>query len=138
VQWFRVPEEYRIELPGNQWLLVKKHLTAGESREIMAHMMKRAFAGQPAEVEPKMVQVAQCVVYLIDWSLPDAAGRPVVIREQPVDVVIAALNNMDEDAFEIVRIAIDAHAKAMKAEREHEKKASSGAPEPSPTSASVA
>jgi hypothetical protein len=138
VQWYRVPEEMRLELPGDQWLLVKKYLTAGEERDIMAHMMKRMVAGQAAEMDPRMVQVAQVVAYLIDWSLPDAAGRPVVIREQPYDQVLDALNNMDSGAFKIINDAIDAHAKAMAAEREYEKKVSSGATAPSPTSASVA
>jgi hypothetical protein len=138
MQWYRVPEDHRIELPGNQWLLVKKHLTAGEERDIMAHMMKRFLAGQPAELDPHQVQIAQCVVYLIDWSIPDAAGKPVVIRDQPYDVVAAALNNMQSDAFAIIREAIEAHAAAMLAERDYEKKVQPGAPVPSPTSASAA
>jgi hypothetical protein len=137
VQWYRVPEEHRIELPGDNWMLVRKFLTAGEERDIMAHMMKRMVAGQAAEMDPRQIQVAQCVVYLIDWSITDVAGRLVVIREQPYDIVAAALNNMDSAAFEIIRIAIDAHAKAMAAEQDYEKKVPTGDSAPSSTSVSV-
>ena len=96
----------------------------------MAHMMKRFVAGQPAELDPHQIQIAQCIVYLIDWSIPDAAGRPVVIRDQPYDVVAAALNNMQSDAFAIIREAIEAHAAAMAAERDHEKKVRLAQPYP--------
>jgi len=137
MQWYRVPEDHRIELPGGQWLLVKKYLTAGEEREVMAHMLKRVIAGQAMELDPRHIQVAQCIAYLIDWSIPDAAGHPVVIRDRPYDVVAAALNNMQSAAFQIIREAIEAHAAAMAAELEYEKNAA-GASAPSPTSASVA
>jgi hypothetical protein len=133
MQWYRVPEDHRIELPGGNWMLVKKYLTAGEERDIMAHMLKRMVAGKEAELDPHQIQVAQIVVYLIDWSITDAAGKPVVVRDQPYDGVAAALNNMHSAAFAVIREAIEAHVAAMAAELDYEKKSA-----PSPTSASVA
>jgi hypothetical protein len=56
----------------------------------------------------------------VDWSLTDEAGKVVVIRDQPLAVLEAALDALDQASFAEIRQAIEAHETAMAQEREAE------------------
>jgi hypothetical protein len=136
---YRAPEEHRLELSGGDYLIVRKHLTAGEARDIQTKIMKVVTTtGKPElVVDPAQVNLSEMVIYLLDWSITKG-GKKVEILDQPYDVVAAALLNQDPESFEEIRDAIDAHDKAMKAEREFQKKMRSGETAPSSTSGSAA
>jgi len=79
--------------------------------------------------------------FLVDWSLRDDTGKPVVIREQPIEVVEAALDALDPESFAEIKGAIEAHEIAMAAERAQEKNGQGGVielPAISPSPESVA
>ena len=73
----------------------------------------------------------------MDWSILDVNGNPIVLRGQPVDFIIAALQNQTPESAAEILEAIQVHDAAMKAEREREKKRPAGASVPSPTSTSA-
>lgn len=137
---FRKPDTHRIDLTDGDWLLVKKHLTAGDERGAFAKVIKGgSFAtGDRPQVDPTHLGIAQVASYLLDWSLTDADDKPIRIRDQGYDFVAAALNAMDPESLREIIDAIQAHDAAMTAEREHEKKTRGGSPAPDPTSTSVA
>ena len=81
-------------------MLIKKQLTAGEQREIFARMIKPMHAsvsgaatpnggGDHLEIDTLQTGLSRVLAYLVDWSLVDGDGKPVVIRHQPIDVVTA-------------------------------------------------
>ena len=109
----RRPETVRLELTQGDWLIVKKHLTAGETRAVFARMMRESGDA----IDPVRVGLSRIVGYLLDWSFQDADGKPLVIRDQPENVVVSMLNNIDPDAFTEVLKAIDTHDAAMEVER---------------------
>jgi hypothetical protein len=115
----RRPETVRLELPQGDWLLVKKHLTAGELRGVFAGMMR----ADGEAIDRVKVGLSKIVGYLLDWSFEDFDGKPIVIRDQPENVVVSALNGIDTDAYRDVLAAIEAHEEATTAEREQEKNA---------------
>jgi len=137
---FRKPEEVRIDLEGGDWLLVKKHLTAGEARHAQAKIIKGEtfHPGDRPELNLENLEVAQAVEYLLDWNLTDAFDRPIVIRDKGFDMVAAALKAMSSESLREILNAIQAHDAAMEAERAHEKKAATGSPSPDQTSTFVA
>lgn len=152
-------EIVKIPLSLGDWIEVKKRLTAGEARAIMAHMITRdppnghtgptalgmAPLGSPAappqhRVDPMKVGVAKIVVYLTDWSFTDQHDQPLDIKDKDPEYVIGALDAIDFDAFTEVLAAVEAHEAMMDAERAEEKKrwagvtaSSSTSPSPGPT-----
>lgn len=113
----RRPETVRIELTRGDWIVVKKHLTAGEQRAMFAGMMRE----DGESIDRVKVGLSRILVYLLDWSFEDFDGKPLVIRDQPESVVASILNAIDADAFSEVLKAIEAHGDAMDTEREKEK-----------------
>jgi hypothetical protein len=133
----RRPDTCRLDLTRGDWLLVKKWLTAGETRDIFARTVKTLKAGDRAELEPRQLGITQAAVYLVDWTFQDADGKPLVIRDQPVEVIVEMLNDLDAPDLAEVLTAIYEHDARMEAEREVQKK-TAGAPASSPTSESPA
>ena len=137
---YRKQESVRLELGGGDWLLVRKHLTAGEARHADAKVFKAATIkqGERPEIDLEQVGIADAVAYLLDWSITDADDKPIVIRDQSADFIEGALlAQTPESLLEIIQ-AIKAHEGAMIAERAHEKKVQAGETAPDPTSTSVA
>ena len=137
---YRKQEEMRLQLAEGDWLLVRKHLTAGEERDAHARVIKAGTfkPGEQPELDLEHLGIAQAVCYLIDWSITDADEKPIRIRDQPYAFVAAALRNQTPESLREILEAIQAHDAAMTAERDHEKKDRAGATGPSPTSTSVA
>jgi hypothetical protein len=112
----RRPETAKLDLADGEWLLVKKHLTAGERRQMFGRMYR---AGESSDsIDSTRVGLAKILTYLLDWSAKDAEGKQVVISDQPMAVV--------ESFAEILR-AIQAHDAAMEKARAEEKNAQDGA-----------
>jgi hypothetical protein len=108
------PETVRLMISGGDWLLVKKQLTAGEQRQVFARLMKpvrpgAAISGTNIEVDPLQASLSTILGYLVDWSLCDDDGKPVVIRGESTEVVIGALDALDMDSFSEIQQAIQAH-----------------------------
>ena len=115
---YRHAEQVRIALTEDDWILVKKHLTAGETRRVFRRMIHRGATGD--EIDSLQVGLSKMVVYLLDWSFQDPTGEPVRIRDQPDDVKVDMLENLPVEDFAEVLKAIEAHEQAMTREREEE------------------
>lgn len=115
----RRPETATLEISQGDWLLVKKHLTAGEQRQMFALMMR----ADGEAIDRVKVGLAKILTYLLDWSIEDADGKRVVILDQPVSAVEGALNALDPDSYREILTAIEAHEEAMEQAREAEKNA---------------
>jgi len=137
---YRKQEEMRLELSEGDWLLVRKHLTAGEERDAQARVIKAGSfkQGEKPELDLEHLGIAQAVSYLIDWSITDADDKPIRIRDQSYAFVAAALRNQTPESLREILDAVQAHDSAMTAERELQKKAQAGTPARSPTFTSVA
>lgn len=129
----RKPETTRLEISQNDWLLVKTHLTAGEMRGVMAGMIRHGVTGD--QIDLSKVGLSKVVGYLLDWSIEDADGKPVVIRDQPTPVVEAALDALEPESFAEIRHAIERHEAAMEQVRKNDR---DGATVSSATSPSAA
>jgi len=135
---FRKQEAIRLELDGGDWLLVRKHLTAGEEREAHARLLVGGSftPGEQPKMDPRQLGIAQAISYLIDWNITDVDDKPISIRDKPYAFLFATLENMTTESLREIIDAIQAHEAAMIAEREHQKKTDgSSAPDPISTSA---
>lgn len=121
----RRPETKRIDLSDGEWILVKKHLTAGEQRSIFRRMMREGMTGD--QIDSVRVGWSKMVGYLLDWSATDADNHPIVIRDRSEDEVGAALDALDVDSFREILTAIESHEAEMDRARAEEKKILSGA-----------
>lgn len=123
------PETRRLPLTDDDWILVRKRLTAGEERAMYGRMYRTGVTpGSGRQVDVLQTGLAMVVAYLLDWSLTDDAGEPVGIAGVPAEDLVAVLDNLDTETFREIKQAIEAHEAAMTAERAEEKKSRSGAP----------
>jgi hypothetical protein len=115
------PETRVLTLGNGDTLVVKDCLTAGEQRAAYARMYLAGVNGN-LSIHPLQVGLAQMTAYLVDWSLTDDEGRPVVIREVSADRLVEVLESLDPESFSEIRDAIDAHEQARALARAEEKK----------------
>lgn len=134
----RRPEDVRIALNDDDWIVVKKFLTAGEERQMNARLIKRIIPGERPELDPLQVGLSQVAEYLLDWSILDADGTPVIIRGRAVEVKLATINDLPVEKYDEIYAAVMAHIEAMRALLEKEKNVPAGETASSPTSVSAA
>jgi hypothetical protein len=133
---FARPETLTVPITNGDWLVLKKRLSAGEERQ----MYERASTINPVTGDRRLDSLqlgpATVVAYLLDWSLRDDAGLPVIIRGKSPTEVQTLLDALEAPDFLEIKAAVEAHDAAMAREREAQKKIPPGAPAFSPTSAS--
>jgi len=137
------PESKRLPLSNDDWILVRRRLSAGERHDSYEYMYLRnpdgSFALSPDGrliVGPANGRIAVVLSYLLDWSLVGPNGSPLAIRGEPLDVIRATLRSIDEASFDEIATAITVHELALAAERDAQKKILSATPNAAPTSAS--
>lgn len=116
--WFVEPESVRIDLPGGQWILVKKELTVDERSRAYA-VVKAVNPDRTYTIDSEAVGKAEVVAYLLDWSLCDKGGKPVRIQNE--DAKRSAVGALRPVQFKIISDAIEQHVKSMEALRVEEK-----------------
>ncbi len=124
ISWFVQPKSERLDLPGNQWIDVKQRLTYGEKKRADASLVKELRQDGRVTPDLEMVEMAQVMAYLIEWSLRTETGEPVRIDTEAKKR--AALSNLDPEQFAVIRDAIDAHIARMDAARVAEKNDQAG------------
>ena len=117
----RRPETTTLQISQGDWLLVKKHLTAGEQRAIFRRMMRDGITGE--QIDSVRVGWSKMIGYLLDWSFEDADGKPIIIRDKSDNEIGQALDALDVDSFREVLKAIEAHEEVVAKELEAEKNA---------------
>jgi hypothetical protein len=125
------PETTILTISEGDTLVVRKRLTHGERQAQLARIYVEG------QFNPERVRTSLVTAYLLDWSLVDFEGHQIVIREQPIEVLESALNQLDPDDFDEIRKAIEAHANAVQKARTEEKKLRAGANGSSVTSTSL-
>jgi hypothetical protein len=122
------PDTVRLSISGDDWLLVKRRLTAGEQRQIFASSAKPVRRSQQdtqkpeVEIDAMQAGLSMVLAYLLDWSLTDHNDRPVVIRDQPASAVTAILDSLDFGSYLEIMEAVQTHDAAMREEREAEQR----------------
>ena len=117
--WFVKPETVVLNLPQGQWIEVKKRLTVGESRKVMASLVSEIRSDGRVTPNFEMAGKAEVLAYLVDWSLKDDEGKPVRIDTDGKKA--GAIDNLAPEHFEVISAAVQEHVKAMDAERDEEK-----------------
>jgi len=124
MRWFVRPETVRLDLPGGEWLEVKRVLSIGEKHASFGKVVREMRKDGSYAPDFERLAKAEVLSYLVAWSLRDDEGRPVRIDTEAQ--LLAALNNLSEDGFAVISEAIGAHVKAMDAARDAEKNATGG------------
>ena len=115
MDWFVRPDTVTLPLSNGQWLLVRKRLSAGERRAKYArlYMMTVKDGTHVRQVNPEQVGLASVTAYLLDWSLRDHDGTPVVIKDLPIDQLEMTLNQLTPEAYDEIEKAIETHDDSM-------------------------
>lgn len=111
------PVIHTITLASGEQLIVKERLNAGERRE-MLKMMRL-----PDGRADGLLSGPACVLaYLIDWTVKDQDGKPLLIADQPREVIAATLDALDVEDYKEIELAIEIHDERMTAARRAAKK----------------
>lgn len=111
-----------LHISRGDWLLVKKRLTVGETRQMFEQM-----AGGAMFIKSGNVGISKVQAYLLDWSITDADDNPVPILDQPDGVVLSALDNLNPEDFKEILDAIETHmAKVEQEDAERKKRLDGG------------
>jgi hypothetical protein len=111
------PEIHTITLASGETLVVKKRLNAGERREMLKTMRLPDGRGDGLMTGPACV-----LAYLVDWTVTDQEGKPLIIREQPREMVAKTLDALDVEDYKEIELLIELHDENMSAERRAAKK----------------
>jgi hypothetical protein len=124
---FVQPKSVRLMLTEGYFIDVKKELTAGETNEVYERLTVSVTPGSPLRISPKQINVARMMGYILGWNFTNIQGEPVPFSED-------ALNHLEWETYQEIRIALDDH----EVKRAEEKKLQAIASESLPTSLSVA
>jgi len=122
------PDTTTLQLSDGDWLIVKTQLNAGEQREVFNRLTRNNLAidqhgiGGRMEIDPMQAGFSTVLGYLLDWSLTDDDGHKVDVKNQPVEVVAAALDSLDLDSYQEIIEAVQAHEASVNERRLLEKK----------------
>lgn len=116
VSRFVRPDVTVLTLADGATLTVKKRLTHGEQTASFARMYLAGVDGS-LRVNPLQSGMAVVTAYLVDWTVTDEDGRVVPIRDKSADQLEEVLNEMSPESFAEIKSAIEAHERAMSAER---------------------
>ena len=122
------PQEKTLTLANGDTLTVRRRLTAGEQLDMFERLYlppkhnPHPTGNGRMQLNPVQTGLALIVAYVLDWSLCDESGTRVIIRGEPIDVVEAAIRQLDPDDFNEVKQAIEAHDAEVKAASDRKKK----------------
>jgi hypothetical protein len=119
------PDVRTLTLANGDTITVKQRLSAGEKREAYARMYQSGADGQ-LQRHPIMYAISMVCAYLVDWSLRDDDGKPVVIRDLSTDQLQSVVDSLAFEDFNEIKDAIQAHEDAMVAARDAQKKSQAG------------
>jgi len=120
-----LPDLVVLPLTDSDTITVKKRLSSGEERRMLRRGISYAADGT-RKFDPIEGGLSKVLAFLVDWTFTGPDGKRLAIRDQPPSIVEAALDLLDPESYTEVLRAIEAHEKAMAAEREAEKKTRSG------------
>jgi len=122
-----VPGTVVLVLPVHGWTVtVRAELTHGQYTAMLARMYREGDEGR-TRVDPLRTGDALMVAYLVDWTLTDHRGQRIEIRGLPPDELQDVLANLRQWVAVEVKRAIEAHADAVTAAADEEKKIESSA-----------
>lgn len=123
----------RLQLPGGDWVEVKKQLTVGEERAAFQQAIGEVNADGWRRPNVEMLGLSEVHAYIVDWGgdgFRDDDGRSV----QPT---LAALQSMRSQDYKELETAIKAHIAAMDEEEQARKNGKDGEPASAAISPSV-
>jgi len=131
--WVVRPEQDRLPLADDQWVLVRRRLNAGEYR---AHLKRSSTLDDAGDRRIDALEhgLSTVVSYLIGWSNPialqDENGAPL-----DPETLVPIVNSLSPERFNDIKQAIEAHVAKQEAARAAEKK-TDGTTTSAPTSSS--
>jgi hypothetical protein len=118
------PETTRLPLTDDDWIEVKATLSYGDAVKSRAMLVKDVRPDGHVTPNFELVEVAQVLAYLVDWSFVDGQGKkiPIDTPEQKRSALFA----LDEPTVKELTAAIGVHATRVEAEQAARKNGQSG------------
>jgi hypothetical protein len=131
---FAKPSTKTLDLPDGEWIEVREELSVGEQRKAYTAAVKgstKTEDGTRTEYDAQRLSFALVVAYLVSWSVRDGKGQPVDITT--LDKRRAAIEALDEESFNVIEAAIDAHVAEVTAAKKMTSEAASNSSATSPS-----
>lgn len=109
----------RLELPDGQWVDIKATLKVKDRRDIHSYSVDgMSTDGKTYRFNVVNHQIGSAAARIVKWQLAGVKAFPVAAS---FTEKVAAIADLDEDVFEVITAALNAHDKAADAEAESEK-----------------
>jgi len=100
----------KLPLSDGDWVLVREELSYGQQRRLAAAGLtgidQAAAAGERLKVDLAAYDLERLALWVLDWSLRDADGDPVVVSRE-------AIENLAQETAAELNAALDAHIEAQ-------------------------
>lgn len=97
------------------WIDVRRELNAGEQQDQFGEFVKDMTIGEKIKLDPKRVNLAKLIGYIIGWSFVNADGRPELVDE-------SSIRHLDTETFRELTEAVNWHETQVEVKRAERKK----------------
>lgn len=128
-------ETVRLPLSEGDWIDIKRVLTVGEERDILARSVREVKPDGSYKLDDQAFSFTAAAIYIVGWSFLGLDGQPIPWPvHRPLDKRVEVLRTLDGDSIREIEEALAAHREAL----EQEKNASGGETGSAPISPSAA
>jgi len=108
----------RLELSDGDWIEVRRALTVGEERDLVALAVRGFRPDGTAELDTKKLWFLAAATYLVGWSLADVnTGLPIPwITSASIEKRVDVLRALDADTMREIDEAITKHREGLAAD----------------------
>ena len=118
------PDTVHLALTEDDWIDVKAQLNYGDAVQSRALLVKEIRLDGRVTPDFQLVEIAQLLAYLVDWSFVDAKGKKIPI--ETVEQKRSALFALDEATVKELMAVVGTHAEQVEADRVARKNGQSG------------
>jgi hypothetical protein len=119
------PETCTLTLEGGEQLTVKKRLNYGEQNAAHARLYVQGVDGH-TRINLTQIALGFITAYLLDWTVTDEDGHLIPIRGLSADDLADVLRSLEPESVEEIKTTIEAHERAVVAERQEKKLSPAG------------
>jgi hypothetical protein len=111
-------ETVRVPLSEGDWIDIKRVLTVGEERDIIARSVREVRPDGSYKLDDQTFSFTAAAIYILGWSLLGLDGQPIPWpATKPLDKRVDVLRALDADTLKEIEDALASHRERQEAEK---------------------
>lgn len=123
------PETVRLPLSEGDWIDIKRTLTVGEERDIIARSVREVRPDGSYKLDDQAFSFTAAAIYLVGWSFLGLDGQPIKWpATKSLDARVEVLRTLDSSTLGEIETALAGHRDAQEQEKNAQAGESGSAP----------